>query len=106
MNKLTSASIIVWLLISVSAFAADDVNSAAKLTQPASSEKPGMPASDQTISKISCITQTGSRLNAKDKHGCNGLPGRSYTKEDIELTGATTLAEALRRLDPSVQIGR
>ncbi len=33
---------------------------------------------------------------------CNGQPGSSYSRADIERTGATSIAEALRLLDPAV----
>ena len=67
-----------------------------------------------------CIQQTGTHLapsrttrravpQAKpqaDKPAastaCNGLSGTRYTREDIERTGATSVAEALRLLDPAV----
>jgi hypothetical protein len=53
-----------------------------------------------------CIRQTGSRINRQDRHGCNGLAGSSYTREDLDRTGAMTTAEALERLDPRITIGR
>jgi len=55
-----------------------------------------------------CLRETGSHLRAiKTEHNeraveCAGAPGRSYSREDIERTGATTTADALRRLDPSI----
>jgi hypothetical protein len=33
------------------------------------------------------------------------IPGRSYSRSDIDNTGATTAARALRQLDPSITIG-
>jgi len=56
--------------------------------------------------KTRCITETGSRIKskAKDKNGCNGAPGRSYDRDDLDSTGALTAGEALERLDPSVRI--
>jgi hypothetical protein len=35
-------------------------------------------------------------------HGC--VPGRSYSHDDLERTGATTAGGALRLLDPSVTV--
>lgn len=55
-----------------------------------------------------CLRETGSHLRAiKNVHNqraveCANAPGRVYTREDIERTGATTTADALRRLDPSI----
>ena len=106
MNKLTSGIIFVGVLMSVNALAADGTVTAQNNAQSTDGDKPVVEQSDKVLSKTNCITQTGSRLKSKDKNACNGLPGRSYTKADLDLTGATTLAEALQRLDPSVQIGR
>ena len=55
-----------------------------------------------------CMHETGSHLRAITKsHNesaveCASAPGRSYSREDIERTGAITTADALRRLDPSI----
>ena len=65
------------------------------------------------VSDHTCLRQTGSRIIAsanaradarkdKAKRQCTGAPGRSYSREDIDRTGAVDLADALRRLDPSV----
>ena len=51
-----------------------------------------------------CLRETGSHLVSKDKKDCVNASGRSYTREDIDRTGTTDLADALRRLDPSVHI--
>jgi hypothetical protein len=51
----------------------------------------------------SCVSQTGSMISAKGK--CRGN-GHSYTKDDINRTGKTTLAGALSVLDPSISIRR
>lgn len=48
-----------------------------------------------------CLKDTGSRLPAT---GETCIPGRSYSKSDIDETGATTAGGALRLLDPSVTI--
>ena len=49
-----------------------------------------------------CLTETGSRIAANDSH-CSA-PGRSYTSDDIDRTGATTAAGALRLMDPSITV--
>lgn len=56
-----------------------------------------------------CIQQTGSRIianrNAKsrgERAQCVEQGGRVYTREEIERTGSADLADALRRLDPSI----
>ena len=55
-----------------------------------------------------CLRATGSRIVAMqntraDKAGqqCAIGPGRVHTSEDLERTGATSLGDALRRLEPS-----
>ncbi|HEY0505006.1 MAG TPA: hypothetical protein VGD42_16105 [Lysobacter sp.] len=52
-----------------------------------------------------CLQDTGTRIRARDpatgKVACQG-PGRTYSREQIDRTGQTDLADALRRLDPSV----
>ena len=60
-----------------------------------------------TLVKTNCIKDTGTRIKrSNDKKDCNGLPGRSYDKDDIDRTGALSIGEALERLDPSVLISR
>jgi hypothetical protein len=49
-----------------------------------------------------CLTQTGSRI-AVNGTNCSAV-GRSYTSDDINRTGATTAAGALRLLDPSITV--
>jgi hypothetical protein len=50
---------------------------------------------------VGCVRQTGTRIH---RRSC--LPGRSYDRQDIDRSGANTVADALRRLDPSVRIHR
>ena len=63
------------------------------------------PASDKRpLSEANCVRQTGSRIRQRDaKTACNGQPGRSYTKDELDSTGHTNLADALRALDPAVR---
>jgi hypothetical protein len=49
-----------------------------------------------------CLT-TGTRIVSKDDE-CSSPAGRSYSKSDIDRTGALTTADALRTLDPSISI--
>ena len=51
-----------------------------------------------------CLKHTGSRLIRADSKGrkCANATGRSYSKEDIDRTGAFDLHDAIRRLDPAV----
>jgi outer membrane cobalamin receptor len=48
-----------------------------------------------------CVTAT--RISSSEP--C-GSPGRVYSDKDIQNTGATTVAEALRLLDPSITVRR
>ncbi|HMA00095.1 MAG TPA: hypothetical protein VKP66_19300 [Steroidobacteraceae bacterium] len=48
-----------------------------------------------------CVT--GTRISSSEP--C-ASPGRVYSDRDIQNTGATTAAEALRLLDPSITISR
>ncbi len=59
---------------------------------------------EDKLADRNCLKQTGSRVIRADSRGrkCANGPGRSYTKEDLDRTGATDLAEALRKLDPSI----
>jgi hypothetical protein len=51
-----------------------------------------------------CLTSTGSRIPvAGNRTDCVGY-GRSYTNADMQRTGATTVADALRLMDSSVTI--
>lgn len=62
-----------------------------------------------------CLRYTGSRIRA-DRHaqrgaaaasdrriGCIAAPGRSYSRDDLNSTGAMDVGDALRRLDPAIR---
>jgi len=63
-------------------------------------------ASDKRTSNVGCVKETGTNIRPRDpktgKALCAG-PGRSYTRDQIDRTGQTNIADALRRLDPSVR---
>lgn len=63
---------------------------------------------DQDAVDVNCVRETGTRMASKARRGdpkaCQ--PGRAYDRGDIERTGATSLGEALQRLDPGVTIRR
>jgi hypothetical protein len=50
---------------------------------------------------VACVNETGSRI--KQKPGECISNGRTYSQEELERTGSIDTAEALRRLDPSIQ---
>jgi hypothetical protein len=46
----------------------------------------------------------GANADGKDKRpACVAANGRVYTREDLDRTGAIDVADALRRLDPSIR---
>lgn len=58
-----------------------------------------------------CVKHTGTRLMVEDdradktrtfRDACVDAGGRVYTREQIESTGEVDLADALRKLDPSI----
>jgi hypothetical protein len=57
-------------------------------------------ASGPVVQNPTCLAQTGSRIPAGGMY-CSAT-GRSYTRDDVNQTGATNGADALRLLDPSV----
>ena len=62
-------------------------------------------ANKDDLADRNCLKHTGSRLIRADSRGrkCANATGRSYSKEDIDRTGAFDLQDALRRLDPAVR---
>jgi hypothetical protein len=80
--------------------------SAGEAGKKATEEKP------QKVESVECATVTGSRIKAakpskeKDKAGkcaVSSTPMRTYTKDQIEMTGEMDIADALRQLDPAFQ---
>lgn len=57
-------------------------------------------AKPKALTQADCLT-TGSRIPLKEGQ-CVNLAGRVYSKDDLERSGAATVADALRRLDPAV----
>ena len=47
-----------------------------------------------------CVAQTATRIPVKDDQ-CVGF-GSTYTKDDIDHTGQTTVGSALTMMDPSI----
>lgn len=72
----------------------------------------GAEASDTSVKDRNCLRQTGSmittsqnakaRRTGKAEDKCANAFGRAYDREDIERTGATDVAQALRMLDPAI----
>jgi hypothetical protein len=66
-------------------------------------------AKNQAIDPL-CLQETGSlvtrarnqRVKSDADKQCAPVPGRVWTRRDIERTGASNMADALRQLDPSI----
>jgi hypothetical protein len=68
--------------------------------EPAAIDSVAANAAGKGKNPIGCVQDTGSRI--KQKPGdCRG-PGRSYSRDELDRTGAIDTAEALKRLDPSL----
>lgn len=49
-----------------------------------------------------CLQNTGSRIvSGKSGHRCVTAGGRVFTRQDLERTGESDMAAALRKLDPA-----
>ncbi len=57
-------------------------------------------AQTSAAAPVGCLRSTGSRLPPSDDY-CAGL-GSSYSSEDIDRTGKTTVGGALPLLDPAI----
>lgn len=53
-----------------------------------------------------CVRETGTLTPKRDKKGCTGAAGQSYSREDIDRTGATDTADAVRALSPGARVRR
>ena len=50
-----------------------------------------------------CSVATASRLPPKPGD-CSAAPGRTYSQDDVQRTGQTTVGGALQLLDPSITV--
>lgn len=115
MQRLKS-SLLAAALLSACAFAAAAQSAPADAAAPAGSAQTGSVTSDapressaandstQAAAKNprrdpTCLTQTGSRVQARGNTTCAGY-GRSYSREDLDHTGEVDVGQALRKLDP------
>ncbi|GAB3389217.1 hypothetical protein [Lysobacter fragariae] len=85
-------------------------NAADEQTTPTTDEQ-NQPSQDQAKSKRSdvrdhhCLQYTGTLIRPRGdrkNRDCIWTSGRVYTQEDIQRTGAFSVSEALRMLDPSI----
>ena len=117
-RNLATALAAVVLGMSFGAFAQTATTDAQAQVQVASTQADAAVAADAQVaantdavngkrtSNVGCVKDTGTNIRPRDpktgKALCIG-PGRSYSREQIDRTGQTDLADALRRLDPSVR---
>lgn len=105
MNKLLLAS----ALLAFTAAASAQSTTLAVDAQ-ASSDATATTDQDGAFADRLCLRQTGSRIIATrhlrsrdDARECIDSNGRVYTRADLDSTGSVDLADALRRLDPSIR---
>jgi hypothetical protein len=86
------------LFASTLAFAADPA------PPPAGTPTATDPAGRATTDKdtpVDCLTDTGSHIKRKPGE-CTARGGKVITRDDLQHTGETNTAEALKHLDPSI----
>ena len=64
----------------------------------------GMADTGARLTHEPCLAATGTRIAVRERE-CAAF-GRTYTGEEIRNTGASTVDEALRLLDPSITVHR
>ncbi len=89
--------------------------SAQAQTEPAPTPEPAAPEDTIVVRNdgqardaldTGCVRDSGTLLRKRDKKGCTGAPGQSYSREQIDRTGAIDTGDALRKLSPSVRLRR
>ncbi len=110
-------SLVIATLIALPAFAQQLQASAAPADAMRSASQAQAQASTRDLLRDRhCLRETGSLVTASSnarerrtvrdpaerKLQCASAFGRAYSREDIERTGAITIRDALRTLDPSV----
>jgi len=96
------------LLLGLSAFAvqAQPPAAAPEPAQPADEEVTVITAADADGHDTGCVRDTGTRLKKRDRKGCTGAPGESFSREEIDRTGAVDTADAIRKLSPRASVQR
>ena len=108
MKRLALTAALLGLVFAASAQTAAPAPPTDPQTDPATTETSAKQdkadAKKDELADRNCLKYTGSRLIRADSKGrkCANATGRSYSKEDIDRTGALDLRDALRRLDPAV----
>jgi hypothetical protein len=82
-------------------FAACVLGSALCAAQIATADEPTGSQPARVTAPRTCAHDTGSNIKLRSTD-CSTAPSRSYTHQEIDQTGKTNIAGALRVLDPSV----
>lgn len=106
-------------LLAPLAFAAAAQVDTPKTPSPAVTGAAQVEAAVERDARRDCMRYTGSRVVATrnrgagkakaeavdelDRDDCVAANGRVYSRDDLDRTGATDIADALRRLDPSIR---
>ena len=99
--------IILSLILSVFAFGANAQTPAPDATvqvQDKSAEVTVITGDADKTNDRHCLRETGSHIVSKHKKSCVNANGSTYTREDIDRTGTTDLADTLRHMDPSIHV--
>ena len=59
-------------------------------------------ATSKKEAHINCLRETGSRIKPKEGE-CIEAPSKVITRDDIDSTGSTNTADAIRKLEPSAR---
>ncbi len=95
---------ILLLGLSASLAYAESPPSSAEATPPAEEMVLITPdGTDEAAADSRCLRETGTRIKRRDGDGCLAAPGRSYSRDEIQRTGALNLGDALQKLEPSVR---
>jgi hypothetical protein len=95
----------------LSGLAATAIAQTAVSAQPEPTDLRAADAANDVYSHSLCVQDTGSRIRRARPAPSNttrpvdcatSSPGRTYSRRDVERTGALDMAQALRELDPSI----
>ena len=64
----------------------------------ACASQPTQVAQQTEEAKKHCVRETGTYLKRDKEHECVNGPGRTYTREDMDRSGAMSTGEAIRRI--------
>jgi len=106
MSRLTIASISLFTVLAASAAAFAQTSPPVRAEQASQIEKQASTSGHRLIKPgdRNCLRDTGSHIPAK-KGECLSVTGRSYSREELQRTGAPNNARALQMLDPSISVG-